>query len=185
MLELKSEFQLDFSLQSDDLFRRNKRLIFLYTDMTFIQCEMINDIIRLAGKETEIAEIMNRAMDGKINFKEALRQAVALLEGVRLSNLGRLILNISYIPGVERLVYIHKTLGYQIGIVSNGFTRIIDHIKQCFDVDYAFANTLEVRNGEFPGRILGEILDGHQKMCYSSGSCSQRKYSSRTSYCSR
>ena len=63
---------------------------------------------------------------------------------MRLSDLERLILNISYTPGVERLVYILKTLGYQIGIASDGITRIIDHIKQRFDVDYAFANTLEV-----------------------------------------
>ena len=82
LLELKSEFQLDFSFQSDDLFRRNKRLIFLDADMTFIQCEMINDMSRLARKETEIAEITNRAMDGEINFKEALLQRFALLEGV-------------------------------------------------------------------------------------------------------
>ena len=69
LLEQESEFQLDFSIQSDDLFRRNKLLIFLDADMTFIQCEMINDMSRLAGKETEIAEITNRAMDGEINFK--------------------------------------------------------------------------------------------------------------------
>ena len=69
MLELKSEFQFDFSLQSDDLFWRNKRLIFLDAEMTFIQCEMINDMSRLTGEETEIAEITNRAMDGEINFK--------------------------------------------------------------------------------------------------------------------
>ena len=74
LLELKSEFQLVFSFQSDDLFRRNKCLIFFDADMTFIQCEMINDMSRLAGKETEIAEITNRAMDGEINFKETLRK---------------------------------------------------------------------------------------------------------------
>ena len=122
--------------------------------MTFIQCEMINDISRLSRKETEITEITNRAMDGEINFKEALRQVVALLEGVRFSDLERLILNISYTTGVERLVYIVKTLGYQIRIVSDGFTRIIDHIKQRFDVDYRFANTLEVKNGELTGHII-------------------------------
>ena len=38
--------------------------------MTFIQCEMINDVSRLSGIETEIAEITNRAMDGEVNFKE-------------------------------------------------------------------------------------------------------------------
>ena len=94
MLELKSDFQLDFYFQSDDLFQRNKRLIFLDADMIFIQCEMINDMSRLAREETEIAEITNRAMDGEINFKETLRQVVALLEGVRLSDLEHLILNI-------------------------------------------------------------------------------------------
>ena len=36
LLELKSEYQLDLALQADDLFRRNKRLIFLDADMTFI-----------------------------------------------------------------------------------------------------------------------------------------------------
>ena len=108
LMEMKSEFQFDLALQADDLFRRNKRLIFLDADMTFIQCEMINDMSRLAGKETEIAEITNRAMDGEINFKEALRQVVALLEGVRLSDPGRLILNIAYIPEVELLVKFSK-----------------------------------------------------------------------------
>ena len=131
--------------------------------MTFIQCEIINDMSHLAGKEAEVAEITHRAMDGKINFDDALRQRVALLKGVRLSDLERLILNIQYTPGVERLVYILKTLGYKIGIVSGGFTRVIDHIKQRFDLDYGFANTLEVKNGELTVGNLGDILDGHQK----------------------
>ena len=122
--------------------------------MTFIQCEMINDMNRLAGKEMEITEITNRATDGEINFIEAIRKLVALLEGVRLSNLERLILNISYTPGVERLVYILKTLGYQIRIVSDGFTKINNQIKQRFDVNYTFPNTLEVKNGELTGRIF-------------------------------
>ncbi len=115
---LKSEYQLDLALQDDDLFRRNKRLIILDADMTFIQCEMINEMSRLAGKEAEVAEITQQTMDGKIQFNEALQQRVALLKGVRLSDLERLILNIPYTPGVDRLVYILKTLGYKIGIVS-------------------------------------------------------------------
>ena len=163
LLGLKSEYQLDLALQNDDLFRRNKRLIILDADMTFIQCEMINDMSRLVGKEAEVAEITQQAMDGKIQFNESLQQRVALLKGVRVSDLARLILNIPYTPGVDRLVYILKTLGYKIGIVSGGFTIVIDHIKQRFDLDYGFANTLEVKNGELTGYILGDILDGHQK----------------------
>ncbi len=65
LLELKSENQLDLALQADELFQRNKRFIFLDADMTFIQCEMINDMSHLAEKEAEVAEITHRAMDGK------------------------------------------------------------------------------------------------------------------------
>ena len=48
--------------------------------------------------------------------------------------------------------------------MSGGFTRVIDHIKRCFDLDYGFANTLGLKNGELTGGILGDILDGHQKV---------------------
>ena len=118
---------------------------------------------RLAGNETEVAAITDRAMRGKVEFKQALRQRVALLKGLPLSELEHLILNIPYTPVVERLVYILKTLGYQIGLVSGGFTRVIEHIKQRFNLDYGYANTLEVKNGKLTGRISGDILDGHQK----------------------
>ena len=72
LMEMKSEFQFDLALQADDLFLRNKRLLIMDADMTFIQCEMINDVSRLPGIEKEIAKVTNRAMDGKINFKKAL-----------------------------------------------------------------------------------------------------------------
>ncbi len=80
LMEMKSEFQFDLALQADDLFRRNKRLIILDADMTFIQCEMINDMSRLAGKETEVAAKTDRAMRGKVELKQALRKRVALLK---------------------------------------------------------------------------------------------------------
>jgi phosphoserine phosphatase len=80
-------------------------------------------------------------------------------------------LNIPYTPGVERLVYILKTLGNKIGIVSGGFTRVIDHIKQRFDLDYGFANTLEVKNRELTGGILGDPR-WPSKRSYPPGSCS-------------
>ena len=143
LLELKSEYQLDLALQHDDLFRRNKRLIFMDADRTFIQKEMIDEMSKLADKEEEVVKITLLTMNGEIQFDEFLRQHLALLKGARLSDLGRLILNIPYLPGVERLIFILKTLGYKIGIVSGGFTRFIDHIKQRFNLDYGFANTLE------------------------------------------
>ena len=46
---------------------------------------------------------------------------------------------------------------------EGGVTRVIEHIKQRFNLDYGYANTQEVKNGKLTGRISGDILDGHQK----------------------
>ena len=121
-------------------------MIFLDADMTFIQCEMINVMSRLAGKVTDVDEITNCAMDGQLISKKPCDNELPCLKVCDLIDRDRLILNTPYTPGVECLVYILKTLGYQIGIMSGGLNRIIDHIKQRFYLDYGFANTLEVKN---------------------------------------
>ena len=163
LLELRMQHQLDLALQPDDLFRRNKRLIFLDADKTFIQCEMIDEISRIAGSEEIVKKITSKAMNGEIDFREALLQRVETLKGVRLSDLQRLILKIPYTPGVGRLIRILKMLGYKIGIVSGGFSIVIDHIRSRFDLDYGLANTLEIKDGFLTGRILGDIIDGPMK----------------------
>ena len=163
LLELRMQHQLDLALQPDNLFRRNKRLIFLDADKTFIQCEMIDEISRLAGSEEKVRKITTQAMNGELDFRESLIQRVETLKGVRMSDLQRLILNIPYTPGVERLIRILKMLGYKIGIVSGGFSIVIDHIRSRFDLDYGLANTLEIKNGFLTGRILGDVIDGPMK----------------------
>ena len=163
LLELRMQHQLDLALQPDNLFRRNKRLIFLDADKTFIQCEMIDEISRLAGSEEKVRKITTQTMNGELNFRESLIQRVETLKGVRMSDLQRLILNIPYTPGVERLIRILKMLGYKIGIVSGGFSIVIDHIRSRFDLDYGLANTLEIKNGFLTGRILGDVIDGPMK----------------------
>ena len=70
LLELRMQHQLDLALQPDNLFRRNKRLIFLDADKTFIQCEMIDDISRLAGSEEKVRKITTQTMNGELNFRE-------------------------------------------------------------------------------------------------------------------
>ena len=98
-----------------------------------------------------------------MDFRESLAQRVATLKGMRLSDLERLILNMPYTHGVERLVRILKMLGYRIGFVSGGFNLVFDHIRNRFDLDYGFANTLDIRDGQLTGRILGDIIDGSIK----------------------
>jgi len=163
LIGLQEQHHVDFALQPDNLFRRNKRLIFFDADMTFVQCEVVNELSKLSGNEKAVEAITHRAMHGELNFEESLKERVAMLKGISINDVERVILNMPYTPGVGNLVKTLKLLGYKVGIVSGGFSVVIDHIKEHFGLDYGFGNTLEVKDGLLTGRVLGKVIDGSQK----------------------
>ncbi|MGK5093402.1 phosphoserine phosphatase SerB [Deltaproteobacteria bacterium TL4] len=163
LLDFKTQHHLDLAIQPDTLFRKNKRLIVFDADMTFIQCEIINELSKIAGKEKEVEAITHQAMNGELDFEQALRRRVAMLKGVKVSDLTPILENLPYTPGVDRLVKVLKVLGYKIGIVSGGFTIFIDHIRNHFRLDYGYANTLEIEEGHLTGKVLGTIVDAKGK----------------------
>jgi phosphoserine phosphatase len=56
-----------------------------------------------------------------------------------------------------------KKLGYKTAIVSGGFTFFTDRLKQRLDLDYAYANTLEIVDGRLTGRLVGPVIDAAAK----------------------
>ncbi|MBF0350682.1 MAG: phosphoserine phosphatase SerB [SAR324 cluster bacterium] len=163
LLDFKTQYHLDLAIQPDTLLRKNKRLIVFDADMTFIQCEVINELSKLVGKVREVEDITHRAMNGELDFEQSLRQRVAMLKGLSVERIEQLIPDIPYTPGVERLVRILKKLGYKIAIVSGGFSLFIDHIRQKFKLDYGFANTLQIRDGVLTGELDNDIVDARRK----------------------
>jgi phosphoserine phosphatase len=66
---------------------------------------------------------------------------------------------VRYTPGARTLVRTLKRLGYQVGIVSGGFTQVTDALAAELKLDFAKANTLEVVDGRLTGRVVGEVVD--------------------------
>jgi phosphoserine phosphatase len=53
-----------------------------------------------------------------------------------------------------------KRLGYQIAIVSGGFTHVTDSLRDELGLDFALANTLEIGpDGRLTGEVVGPIVD--------------------------
>ena len=50
-------------------------------------------------------------------------------------------------------------LGYVVGVVSGGFTHVVDPIAADLGLDFAAANALEIVDGVITGEILGPIID--------------------------
>lgn len=145
------------------------KLIAFDMDSTLINIECVDEIAAAINKKEEVAAITEATMQGIISdFKESLRQRVALLKGVPESILQaiydeRLQLN----PGAEALVAACQQAGLKTLLVSGGFTFFTERIRQRLSIDFTRANMLEVESGVLTGSVLpqpwGDICDGAEK----------------------
>lgn len=163
LVNFKEKFQVDIAIQDDTLFRRNKRLIVFDADMTFLQCEIIDELGKMAGVGERMREITHRAMSGDVDFPTALRERVKLLKGLSQDKLEELAEHLPLTPGAEELVSILQHLNYKIAIVSGGFQYFIDKIKEKYRLDYGFANRLKIVDGKVTGDVEGDIIDARAK----------------------
>ncbi len=163
LVKFKENYEVDIAVQEETYFRRNKRLIVLDADMTFLQCEVIDELGKLAGVGEEMAVITGQAMNGEIDFKSALLKRVKLLKGLPIESLHELSNSLPLTPGAESLVNILKHLGYKIALVSGGFQFFIDKIRKSYNLDYGIANELKIENGKVSGELVGEIIDAEAK----------------------
>jgi len=164
LMKLSSELDIDFSFQYDNMFRRMRRLICFDMDSTLIQTECIDELAARAGVGEQVKAITERAMRGEIDFKESFRERVALLKGLDVSVMEDIAKNMPFTEGLDRLMFVLKRYGFKIAILSGGFTFFGNVIKQKYNIDYMYANELEIgEDGKLTGRYLGEVVDGKRK----------------------
>ena len=163
LLEVSREEGIDISFQKDDMFRRNRRLICVDMDSTFIQTEVIDELAERAGVGEQVKAITLSAMRGEIDFKESFTRRCALLKGLDVSVQQDIIDHLPITEGADRLFGVLKKCGFKIAILSGGFTFVGKYLQQRFGVDYVYANELEVENGKFTGRYIGDVVDARRK----------------------
>jgi phosphoserine phosphatase len=150
---------VDVAVVPAGLQRRAQRLVVMDVDSTVIQDEVIELFAAHAGCEAEVAEVTAAAMRGELDFEQSLHARVALLAGLDVSVVDKVRAEVRLTPGARTLVRTLKRLGYQVGVVSGGFTQVTDDLKERLGLDFAAANTLEVVDGRLTGRVTGPIVD--------------------------
>ena len=163
LLKLSGELEMDFSFQQDNMYRRMRRLICFDMDSTLIETEVIDELAERAGVGSQVRAITERAMRGEIDFRESFTERVALLKGLDVSVMEDIAHHLPITEGVDRLMFVLKQYGYKIAILSGGFTYFGNYLKNKYDIDYVYANELEVKDGKLTGRYVGEIVDGRRK----------------------
>ena len=162
-MKLSTELEVDISFQEDSMYRRMRRLICFDMDSTLIETEVIDELAIRAGVGDQVKAITEAAMRGEIDFCESFRQRCALLKGLDVSVMQEIAENLPITEGVDRLMRILKKVGFKIAILSGGFTYFGNFLKQKYNIDYVYANELEIENGKLTGNHVGDIVDGKRK----------------------
>ena len=145
------------------------KLIAFDMDSTLINIECVDEIADAAGRKAEVAAITEAAMQGVItDYKESLRQRVALLKGVTVQHMEQVFTErLRFNPGAKELITAAKAAGLTTLLVSGGFTFFADRVKAGLGIDFARSNMLEVQDGQLTGRMVdqawGDICDGAEK----------------------
>jgi phosphoserine phosphatase len=150
---------VDVAVQRGGLQRRAMRLIVMDVDSTLIQDEVIDLLAERAGCAAEVAKVTEATMRGELDFEASLRERVALLAGLSQDVLSDVRDALRLTPGARTLIRTLKRLGYRCGIVSGGFTQIIDPLAAELGIDYVAANVLEIADGKLTGQVTGPVID--------------------------
>ena len=154
---------LDVSMREYDVLEKPKRVVVFDCDSTIIQAEVIDELAKIAGVDREVRQMTREAMSGALDFNEAIRRRVKLLRGLPVDKLELLARSISLTPGTEELISALRTMGYKIAVISGGFSFFTNYLKERLNLDYVFANELEIEDGIVTGNISGGIIDAEKK----------------------
>lgn len=163
LVDVAARLPVDIAIQAEGLGRRARRLVLLDVDSTLIQNEVIDLLAVEAGVEDEVAQLTHRAMEGELDFEEALRARVRLLAGTDAGAIDRVTDKMELTPGARTFVATLKRLGMKVGVVSGGFSVFTDELCRVLDLDHAVANVLEVQDGVITGGLAGPLVDRERK----------------------
>jgi len=144
---------------------RRKRLLIADMDSTMIRQECIDELAEAAGVGAAVRAVTERAMAGDLDFEAALRERVALLEGLPETVIGRVLAErISMTPGGAVLVATMKAHGAHAALVSGGFACFAAPVAARLGFDEYRANALEIEAGALTGRASPPILGRRAKV---------------------
>ena len=143
---------------------RRKRLLIADMDSTIVTSETLDELATFAGVGERVAAITRRAMAGEIDFKGALRERVALLEGLQLDALEKTWAATRFTPGARELVATMRANGATTALVSGGFTFFTGRVADALGFATHRSNVLLDDGKALLGRVQEPILDRDAKL---------------------
>jgi phosphoserine phosphatase len=154
---------IDLILQVDE--GRRKKMLLADMDNTMIEQECIDELAAEAGVGPKVADITARAMNGELDFEQALRERVELLKGLPIGTIQQVYQNrITFMPGGEVLIATMRAHKAYAALVSGGFTDFTHPVAEHLGFDEHRANSLLQTDGVLTGEVGLPILGREAKI---------------------
>ncbi len=153
---------------------RRKALLIADMDSTIVTGETLDELADFAGLKDRIAAITARAMNGETDFKAALRERVAMLQGLPADALERTWQRVRLTPGARELVATMRAHGAYAALVSGGFSFFTSRVAAQCGFDLHRSNTLLDDGTVLTGRVGEPILDRDTKLATLTGLAAER-----------
>ncbi len=168
-LEIYNQIKNNLPLNQADLFlttsqNRKKRLLIADMDSTIVRTETLDDLASKVGIGERISAITKRAMNGELNFEEALKERIKLLKNISVDYLKETWNKTKLNKGAKLLVATMKNHGAYTVLISGGFTYFTERVSQACHFNENHANKLSIQNNKLDGTIIPPILGKEAKL---------------------
>jgi len=132
-------------------------------DSTLMDGETIDFLAEANGVKDEVSKITELAMQGELDFFEALIRRVKLLENLSYNRVIDVCNSLPFINGAKETIIELKKMGYIVVIFSGGFDEATNYGKSILGYDMNFSNRLHHKNGVLSGLVGGEMMYSDSK----------------------
>ncbi|MGX9355635.1 phosphoserine phosphatase SerB [Roseobacteraceae bacterium S113] len=144
---------------------RRKKMLLADMDSTMIEQECIDELADFVGVGARVKDITARAMNGELDFEDALTERVGLLKGQPTSIIDEVLASrITYMEGGATLLATMKAHGAYAALVSGGFTAFTSQVAAHLGFDENRANSLLMSEGKLTGEVGRPILGRDAKV---------------------
>lgn len=152
----------DFALQDET--PCEKKLLMSDMDATIVVGETIDDMAKVLGLYDEISTITEAAMQGKLDYRAALKQRLALLKGIPRSVIMDIAENAPITNGADRLLAAINQRGMDSCLISGGFSTFTEMVSKKLGFKRHLSNLLSYdAEDKLDGHWVGDLVTADVK----------------------
>jgi glucosyl-3-phosphoglycerate synthase len=153
--------QMEFAIREELL--SLKKIAVFDMDNTILRSSFINTAARSFNFEKELVDVITNSDNPFIRTKLIAR----FLKGKSIGELLAITDSIHITPGLQELLVQLKAQGYIVGIISDSYDCVTNHLKNKFGFDFTISNELEFSRSIATGevKIPSFFLADHKSLC--------------------